>query len=184
MIRLLSGMFPEVADVSQGTEYAFTMSANNTQATGTGGLVNSVSARTAYAGYEAWKAFEDSDNNYNHSWYATDGFTTNWLQVRFNTAQVVRRYDLKSSDYGTTYAGYTPRNWTFEGSNDGSSWTTLDTRTGEGSWTFYETRSFTFANATAYSYYRLNISDNTGSLGTSSNGNAHYTFLARMKLFN
>jgi hypothetical protein len=51
--------------------------------------------------------------------------------------------------------------WTFEGSNDGSAWTTLDTQTGQTTWTLL-TKAYDFTNSTAYLYYRLNVSANNG----------------------
>lgn len=49
----------------------------------------------------------------------------------------------------------TPKDWTFQGSNDGSAWTTLDTRSGQ---TSPNGTHYTFSNATSYTYYRLNVS--------------------------
>jgi len=48
------------------------------------------------------------------------------------------------------------------GSNNGTSWTTLDTRTsisdpGAGTWTAY----YQFSNSTAYRYYKLNVTAGT-----------------------
>ena len=50
-----------------------------------------------------------------------------------------------------------PVNWTVEGSSDGTSWTTLDTRTAQSL-----PNTYTFANVTAYLYYRINVSANNG----------------------
>jgi len=52
--------------------------------------------------------------------------------------------------------------WTFLGSNDGTTWTTLDTQSGITWPTVGQTQSFIFANTTAYSYYRINITANGG----------------------
>ena len=53
-----------------------------------------------------------------------------------------------------------PTNWTFEGSDDASDWTVLDTRTGE---TFSGSRKeYEIASPHEYSYYRLNISEVDG----------------------
>lgn len=48
-----------------------------------------------------------------------------------------------------------PTAWTFAGSNDGSSWTTLDTRTGQTLTNGSFSSSYTFSNSTAYRYYRF-----------------------------
>ena len=48
-----------------------------------------------------------------------------------------------------------PQVWTFEGSNDNSAWTTLDSREDLAGWTNPSSRTFSFANANAYRYYKL-----------------------------
>jgi subtilisin-like proprotein convertase family protein len=53
-----------------------------------------------------------------------------------------------------------PSDWTFQGSNDGVTWSDLDTQTGI-SWFAGERKLFQFANATAYLYYRVFLTDNT-----------------------
>ncbi|MFJ1595627.1 alpha-1,2-mannosidase [Streptomyces sp. NPDC088261] len=55
-----------------------------------------------------------------------------------------------------------PRDWHLQGSHDGGTWTTLDTRTGERFSHRFETRDFTFANTTSYRRYRLRITGNAG----------------------
>ncbi|MBO7683502.1 MAG: hypothetical protein J6T51_02110 [Kiritimatiellae bacterium] len=51
-----------------------------------------------------------------------------------------------------------PCDWQFFGSDDKDSWTLLDERTNEVDWVGWECRTFTFANTTAYRYYRISIS--------------------------
>ncbi len=95
----------------------------------------------------AWNAF---DNNGSTSWSSTG--TTGWISYQTITPNIARGYHIYTATNTTT----TPRNWTFEGSNDGSAWTILDTRTSiapsTNSWASYiptTTGSFT--------YYRLNV---------------------------
>jgi len=60
-----------------------------------------------------------------------------------------------------------PKNWTMEGSNDNSSWTTLDTQTNQTSWSSGEVRNYqTTGVVTAYRYFRLNITANNGDANT------------------
>jgi hypothetical protein len=61
-----------------------------------------------------------------------------------------------------TDATWAPKSWTLQGSLDGSSWTTLDTRASETGWTDGEERTYTFTNTTVYTYYRLLITANNG----------------------
>ncbi|MER6953181.1 alpha-1,2-mannosidase [Streptomyces sp. NPDC000618] len=55
-----------------------------------------------------------------------------------------------------------PQDWRFQGSHDGSTWTTLDTRSGERFTRRFETRDFAFANTASYRRYRLLITANDG----------------------
>ena len=55
--------------------------------------------------------------------------------------------------------GRAPRDWQFLGSDDKESWTLLDERSNVVDWAGWECRTFTFANATAYRYYRIAISE-------------------------
>jgi F5/8 type C domain-containing protein len=72
--------------------------------------------------------------------------------------KTVRRYRLTSANDND---GRDPMNWTLEGSQNNSSWTTLDTRTNEAFGNRFETREFKLnGTPAAYRYYRLNISSN------------------------
>lgn len=84
-----------------------------------------------------------------------------WVQYNFGSgdARKVTGYLLSSAN---DMPQRDPKNWQFEGSNDGSTWTTLDTRTGETFNARFQTRAFTFSNTTAYQYYRLNVTANNG----------------------
>src|SRR5690606_31357778 len=55
----------------------------------------------------------------------------------------------------------TPRILEFQGSNDGTNFTTLDSRTVD-AWTATETKFFEFENETAYEYYRLSFKGGGG----------------------
>jgi hypothetical protein len=58
------------------------------------------------------------------------------------------------------------KDWTLQGSNDGTTWTDLDTRSGQAfTWRLY-TRPFTIAHPGWYSQYRLNITANSGEATT------------------
>jgi hypothetical protein len=58
-----------------------------------------------------------------------------------------------------------PKNWQFQGSNDGVTWTTLDTRTNETFASRFLTKTYDFPNGTPYRWYRLNITANNGGSG-------------------
>jgi hypothetical protein len=101
--------------------------------------------------------------NFNAIWFAYDRSTTRgwqssvantgWLGYNFPTGKIIKRYGFFSFSTNSS----NPRTWTFEGSNNGSTWTTLDTQTN------FATSVSTFhsfdisANTTSYTYYRINI---------------------------
>ena len=109
--------------------------------------------------YKGWYAF---DRNNNANFWRGQGDTA-WLKVDLGAsgAQIVTKYHLKAP----LFTGYAfPKDFTLQGSNNDSAWTTLNTRTGvtdPGQDT--EITPVRFANTTAYRYYKLNVTDRTSS---------------------
>jgi predicted alpha-1,2-mannosidase len=86
-----------------------------------------------------------------------------WVQFKFAQPVAVADYALASAnDFPTR----DPRDWTVQGSQDGHSWTTLDTRTGQDFSDRFGTREYAFSNTQPYVYYRLDISANHGDVDT------------------
>jgi len=106
-----------------------------------------VSASTVNVGSQAFNVFDRAIGTV----WQTSVVNTGWIQYQYTSAKVIKRYAI----IGPTTARL-PKTWTFEGSNDGSSWTVLDTQSitlSSNQW-----YSFGISNSTAYLYYRLNIS--------------------------
>lgn len=82
-----------------------------------------------------------------------------WFQLQFPTAQVVNEYTFTS---GNDAAARDPKNWTLQGSNDGTTWTILDTRTDAAFSDRELTVTYTFDNNTPYTMYRVNVTANNG----------------------
>jgi len=79
-----------------------------------------------------------------------------WIQYQLSgSPYVVTQYTLTSAD---DFSDRDPKNWDLLGSNDGLTWTTLDTRTNEVFSARSQKNSYTFTNSAAYIYYRLQIS--------------------------
>lgn len=118
------------------------------------------SASNVYDGnYEAWRAFDRDNSNY-FCWY-TYNISYGWLQYKFTEKKQIQKYTVTSRNNGTLPLG-APKNWTFEGSNDGVNWDVLDTRINEIAWSSNEKREYIFNNNQLYLYYRINItSSNT-----------------------
>ncbi|GGL01303.1 hypothetical protein GCM10012284_39830 [Mangrovihabitans endophyticus] len=101
-----------------------------------------------------------------------DTSLTKWLTVagtatltdRLTGQATVRQYTLTSAN---DYAERDPKSWTLQGSNDGSSWTTLDTRSNVDFAFRRQTRAFVIPGSPgAYSRYRLQITANHGATMT------------------
>lgn len=118
------------------------------------------SATSSYSGNQASKAF---DNN-----TSTQGWWNTWsLPSRLQydlwvwNEEIVTKYTLYRWvwQYGWWwYNSESPKNWTFEWSNNGSSWTILDTQTNENISQNATKKEYSFVNTSYYRYYRINIS--------------------------
>src|SRR5450759_1295117 len=72
---------------------------------------------------------------------------------------ILRQYSILSRE--SPFESTAPKNWTFQGSNDGVSWTTLDSQTAI-IFKAIENKIFTFRNNTADRYFRLDVTRNGG----------------------
>ncbi len=102
------------------------------------------------------------DNNKSTKYYRS-GRTALWVQYQSTVPAIVFRYTITSAN---DVPNRDPRDWNLQGSNNGSSWTTLDTRSGQTFSSRFLTKSYSFTNSTSYLYYRLNITNNNGETGT------------------
>ncbi|MDI3402357.1 GH92 family glycosyl hydrolase [Streptomyces cavernicola] len=82
-----------------------------------------------------------------------------WVEYDLSEPVKVRKYALTSAN---DHADRDPKDWTLQGSADGQEWKTLDTRSGETFAKRFETKTYDFANDTAYAHYRLDITANNG----------------------
>ena len=84
-----------------------------------------------------------------------------WIQYDFGASnkKSISKYRLYWA--GSNY-DMTPYSWEFLASDDGVTWTTLDSQTGQNNWVSGEWREYTFSNSQSYQIYRLNITDNNG----------------------
>ncbi len=100
------------------------------------------------------------DGDYNTK-FLTDGFPQDfWVQLTFPSTTIIGAYTITS---GNDAPERDMKDWNLAGSNDGTTWTILDTRTDE---TFPDrnfTKRYEFTNTTAYKQYRINVLSNNGS---------------------
>ncbi len=107
----------------------------------------------------AWKAFDHNSTDYNFGWQSSKYSFPNWLMYEFTSAKKITKYSITSSTNGNSVGA--PKNWTFEGSNDGTNWTVLDNRTNEPSWTELEKRSYLINNSNEFLKYRIVINSSS-----------------------
>ena len=81
------------------------------------------------------------------------------MQCKLEKAVAVRSYALTSANDS---AGRDPKDWTLQGSQNGTTWTDLDKRSGEVFPQRTQSKEYKFENTTAYQYYRLNVTANAG----------------------
>ncbi len=100
------------------------------------------------------------DGDYNTK-FLTDGFPQDfWVQLTFAPAQILGAYTITS---GNDAPERDMKDWNLAGSNDGTTWVTLDARTGETFPGRNITQRYEFDNHTAYAQYRINLIANNGS---------------------
>jgi hypothetical protein len=77
------------------------------------------------------------------------------LDLGVGNAQVLGSYAMKDGQYNGN-AAYEVGQWTLAGSNDNSTYTTLDTQAGV-TFTASQVKTFAVTNTTAYRYYRVTM---------------------------
>ena len=114
----------------------------------------------------AWKLFADYGEYSTANRAITASFSSNKpvdIVYEFDAATTINAYKMQTSTTtgGATHNTRAPHEWKFFGSNDGTTWTKLDSQS-VASWEKSEQKSFMFFNDTAYKYYRLMITANGG----------------------
>ncbi|PRH85483.1 hypothetical protein C5L14_21075 [Labrys okinawensis] len=136
----------------------------------TGNPVPKMTSNTAPSGTAAagstglgapWNAF---DRDSGTAWHSNTP-SNEWVSYTFPSTKIVVGYSVSAYAglvAATPVTDRAPKSWTFEGSNDGTNWTVLDSQFAQSNWSAGETRYFRFTNTTAYTGYRLNVSTNNG----------------------
>ncbi|HEY8903997.1 MAG TPA: LamG-like jellyroll fold domain-containing protein, partial [Chthoniobacterales bacterium] len=161
------------ATAAAGTTYYYVVQAvNSAGASGNspefyGSRIASPMANLAFSGTATASSYASSievpakafDGDPGSKWYDSAA-PTGWLKYDFgaNNAQVVKRYTISSADVATR----DPQSWTFQGSNDGSNWTTLDSESSQIFANRMQQNTYNIGNTTAYRYYQLQVTANNG----------------------
>lgn len=106
---------------------------------------------TAFQAFDGDTAFSNSDTT--SGWRSATGGIPGWIQYKFAAATIADYYSVTC--WKSNYSA--PRDFKLQGSQDGATWTDLDSRSNL-TWFSGETKTFNFDNTTAYLYYRLSVS--------------------------
>jgi len=121
-------------------------------------ITNGVTASAQYQNSIAYLAFDKSTST---SWsssgtsIATAGGSI-WVQLQYSTNVRLISYSILSLNASTS----TPSAWTIQGSTDGTTWTTINTQTGQNPST--SSITYTIINNFYYSYLRINFTNVVG----------------------
>lgn len=131
----------------------------------TDGAGTASSTNAEYCGYTMMGAFDNSwagSANRALSPYSTT-YPGMYVDYAFNTPSVVNAYSIRAADAGAGQPVLrAPNTWTFEGSDDGTTWTVVDSRSGVNNWTWGEVRLYKIVNTHAYKNYRFSCTELNG----------------------
>ncbi len=101
------------------------------------------------------------DNDINTKYLYFNFNPSGWFGERFTSPVTVGAYTFTSANDASSRD---PKAWTLQGSNDGNTWTVLDTRTNESFGARFQTKRYEVPVATTgtYTYYRIFLTANNG----------------------
>ncbi len=153
-----------VSGLTAGTNYSFTIIAKDAAMNQAANSPLIVVAKTTSAPAYTVKSSPTVLSPYSLA-YLTDGNsatswrvlspTASYITFEYSAPQIINKITLTSS---TDNASRDPKSWTVKASNDTiAGWTILDTRTNQTFATRELAKTYSFANNTAYKFYRLHI---------------------------
>ncbi|MDN3720116.1 hypothetical protein QW131_15265 [Roseibium salinum] len=140
------------------------ISPTNLKPASTGNPVPNMTSNTAPSGTvsasngssTAWQVFNRAEGK-----AVLSGGGSGWVQYQFPSAVVIDGYMLQAPSDNSQNDDM-PWQWNIEASDDGSTWTILDTQDGQDTWASNEWREYAFHNETAFQYYRLSFTQGGG----------------------
>ena len=110
----------------------------------------------------AWKAFADyaSYTAGDQRVIDTTADYPKHIVYDFGTPTFIDVYKLMLGTAKDSAPKRAPKTIAFSGSNDGTTWTTLDSRPSETGWSASQERTYSFPSERAYRYYRISFSAN------------------------
>jgi hypothetical protein len=167
--------------VANGTTYYYTVAASNSAGASANSPEDSATPVHPLVNVATGGAATDSANNATNAQRAFDQNSASywfysgakgWLQYDLGHTETVQRYTVISAN---DKVQRDPKDWEFQGSSDGVTWTTLDTQSNQAFANRFQLKNYTVASPAAYRYYRLNI--------TANNGDGYFTDLSELGLY-
>lgn len=156
-------------DSQAAYQYSENLIPNMTTNTSPSGVASS-NMELSHGYSSAYTAFDGNFlNTRDSAWTSYE--IAGWLRYDFSNPVVVSQYIIYSQSTATSRA---PKNWTFEGSNDGTTWIVIDSQSEVTSWVDGTPKKFTFSNSSSYKNYRINI--------TANNGDKNYTSIGELQM--
>ncbi|OBZ12764.1 hypothetical protein A7975_17395 [Bacillus sp. FJAT-26390] len=100
-----------------------------------------------------------TDGSVDTKWYSGDGQPPFWINWQYSEAKAIASYSFTSAN---DVANRDPKDWSLKGSNDGLTWTVLDTRTNEQFESRKQKKSYTFTNSQPYVFYKFDLASKGG----------------------
>jgi hypothetical protein len=147
--------------VSGGPTQQNTLFSPNNMSSNTAPSPFVASADSNQASYPPWEAFDgvNTDTGGGNGWRPTNTSLPHWIKLDIGSGNTQYCYTYKIT-VRSDASSDKPTSWTLAGSNDDSSYTTVDTQTSV-TWSggAGEEKTFTCANPTvgAYRYWRLDV---------------------------
>jgi hypothetical protein len=101
-----------------------------------------------------------------------------WLQLQMPQAISLKYYSIQGETNNSLYSARSPNIFYLAGSNDGTTWALVDSRTGVNDWTS-SAKIFTCNSTTAYLYYRIILNK----IGNSGGDGFGYAAIQEMKFY-
>jgi len=129
-----------------------------------------------HSGVAPWKAFNNDFSDQGTGWLSANTAPPHYIKIDVGAQIYIWKYAI--AIYSSSAVG-APKTWTFQGSTDNSSWTTLDGQTNFTSWTngayvVFNLYPSPAVPPTAYRYYKVNIT---------ANASANYTEFTEMNIY-
>ena len=128
---------------------------------------HTTASTTANSNWDPDHAFDENVNSYPAWASGFNGFPA-WIRYDFGAGNEKRIERMNMAIYSKTdradNKAKMPKDFSFQGSNDGSNWTTLGSWTNQ-IWTsmnWGDSRNYSFENPNSYRYYRVYVTSTNG----------------------